>query len=189
MGRKLCPFCFSADSQEEATKKKKTADPYQSENEQKRVAASAPKRDVRFQYRLTAVDHALKSADLLPKSSQAFAAVLCEATEWVINRQPQTAKAIYERYLHQGTYVPWGRAFGRRCPPPNFAAVSTWSIASRQAKHLIRHAKAHPLYASVLTIFILALSALCIYYVYTWRVKRIPTPPILKPPSTDEPQP
>ncbi len=50
----------------------KLADPYESEDERKRVAASKPARDVRFQYRLTAVDEAMRAADLLPRHSQAF---------------------------------------------------------------------------------------------------------------------
>ncbi len=147
-----------------ANKQSKPADPYQTEDERKRVAASKPKRDVRFQYRLTAVDHAMKSADLLPASSQAYAAVLCEATEWTINRQPKEAAQIYQRYLHHGAYVPWGRSFGRQCPQPNFAAASSWSNLSREEKHLTRHARAHPVYTSSLAIVAIGMLTSLLYY-------------------------
>ncbi len=54
----------------------KPPDPWESAGERKRVEASKPLHDVRFQYRLTAVDEAMQSADLLPPHSQAFAAAL-----------------------------------------------------------------------------------------------------------------
>ena len=70
-------------------------------------------------------------ADLLPPRSQAFAAVLCEATRWLIDRQPEQAQSLYRRYLHEGPYVPWGASFGRQCPAPDFDKVereirATW---------------------------------------------------------------
>jgi tetratricopeptide (TPR) repeat protein len=158
------PFDFSGDAQAIAEKQGKPADPYQLEDERRRVAASRPERNVRFQYQLMAVDHAIKAADLLPPSSQAFAAVLCEATHWVIDRQPERATQIYGRYLHQGAYVPWGRRFGRQCPLPNFATASGWSAASRQAKLLARHAGAHPVYVGLSAVIAMAILAILFYY-------------------------
>ncbi len=128
------------------------ADPYESAGERKRAAASKPDRDVRFQYRLTAMDHAIQSSELLPTSSQAYAAVLCAATGWVIERQPGQAAQIYKRYVHHGAYVPWARSFGRQCASPNFAAVSDWSTISRQEKRFARHARAHPGYAGLMAV-------------------------------------
>ena len=134
------------------------------EDERKRVAASKPESDVRFQYRLTAVDQAMKSADFLPARSQPFAAVLCDATAWTIDREPDRARQVYHRYLHQGAHVAWGRTFGRSCPQPDFAEASIWSDASRRVIRLARHARAHPLYAPLATGFAAAiLTALIVF--------------------------
>lgn len=89
--------------------------------ERQRVEASRPTFDSRFHYRLTAVDHAIASADALPPKSQAFAAVLCRATSWIIDREPKRAAEVYARYLKEGPYVSWGAQFGRKCPEPDFA--------------------------------------------------------------------
>ena len=89
-----------------------------------RVDTSKPATDSRFHYRLTAVDHALLSADGVPASSQAFAAILCRATSWVIDREPKRAAEVYARYVKEGPYVSWGGTFGRECPEPDFAAAN-----------------------------------------------------------------
>ena len=149
--------------------KPKPADPYESGDERKRVHASKPERDVRFQYRLTAVDEAMKSADLLPAHSQAFAAVVCESARWVMDRQPERAGQIYLRYLKQGAYVRWGRDFGRACPQPDFAAASTWSIAGRQMNRLARHSRAHPVPAGLLVLSTVTGFVWLSYYVRAWR--------------------
>jgi len=127
----------------------KAANPYQSQDERNRVTASKPETDVRFQYRLTAVDHAMQSADLLPPRSQAFAAVLCEASRWIIDREPQQAEQVYRRYLRQGAYVPWGTGFGRACPEPNFSSAAGWRQGYRQVQQVAKHVHAHPATASV----------------------------------------
>lgn len=138
------------------------ADSYQSEDEQKRAAALKPERDVRFQYRLTAVDHAVESSNLLPASSQAYAAVLCEATGWVIDRQPERAAQVYELYIRHGAYVRWGRSFGRRCPSPDFAGASGWRTVALREKQFARHAKAHPSYAALLAVAVGAIFTILI---------------------------
>lgn len=99
--------------------------PYTSDDERRRVAASRAQPLERFHYRLVAAGHAGAAADLLPARSQAFAAVLCEATRWLIDRQPEQAQGLYRRYLREGAYVPWGERFGRECPQPDFAKVET----------------------------------------------------------------
>ncbi|MBS0589225.1 MAG: hypothetical protein JSR65_01140 [Proteobacteria bacterium] len=92
-----------------------------------RVASSRAQPLERFHYRYDAVAFASKSADLLPPRTQAFAAVLCHATAWMIDRDSSVADKLYARYLKQGPYVAWGRNFGRTCPEPDFdAAAARW---------------------------------------------------------------
>lgn len=101
----------------------KVEGPWTSDGERERVAASRAQPLQRFHYRMVAAGHAGKAADVLPPRSQAFAAVLCEATHWLIDREPDDAQAIYRRYLREGALVPWGTSFGRDCPAPDFAKV------------------------------------------------------------------
>lgn len=101
----------------------KVEGPWTSDDERQRVAASRAQPLERWHYRLVAAGHAGRAGDLLPQRSQAFAAVLCEATSWLIDRHPDPAQQFYRRYLREGAYVPWGEAFGRECPAPNFAKV------------------------------------------------------------------
>lgn len=91
-----------------------------SADEQRRFEAHRAKPEVRFHYRLVAAEHAARAADLLPASSQAFAAVLCQAVGWNLAREPERARLLYQRYLREGAYVPWGKQFGRHCPAPDF---------------------------------------------------------------------
>jgi len=143
---------------------------YQTEDERKRAAASRAVHDVRFQYRLTAVDHASASADLLPHSSQAFAAVLCEASTWVIDRQPKQAAQLYKRYIHQGAHMSWATSFGRACPVPDFDAASAWRL-NRRAIRIRKHAKAHPLLAGLL---VAGVALLCLLLLFLFRRKPKP---------------
>jgi len=99
------------------------AGPYTSDGERQRLGASRAQPLERFHYRIVAAGHAGQAADLLPARSQAFAAVLCEGTRWLVDRQPETAQTLYRRYLHEGALVPWGASFGRQCPEPNFDKV------------------------------------------------------------------
>lgn len=89
-------------------------------DEVQRFNASMAQPEKRFHYRYQAADLAARAADLLPPRSQAFAAVLCEATRWVIDRDADLAAKIYRRYLREGAYVEWGANFGRTCPEPEF---------------------------------------------------------------------
>jgi tetratricopeptide (TPR) repeat protein len=117
-------------------------DPFQSGDERKRLNASKPALNERFQYRLTAVDEAKKAADLLPVKSQAYAAVLCEASEWVINRQPEMAQELYTRYVRNGAYVPWAKTFGETCPAANFGVDSVYGL-SKKVERLRKKAQRH----------------------------------------------
>lgn len=86
-----------------------------------RAKKSLPDADNRFlHYRWQAVDLAQKAADLLPPKSQAYAAVLCNAAGWVIARDAKTGRALYQRYIKNGTQFEWGTKFGYNCPAPEF---------------------------------------------------------------------
>lgn len=94
-------------------------------DEAARFAASAPKPDVRFHYRVVATDQALAAADLLPQRSQAYAATLCWATRFAFDsRDDARAAQIYRRYVATGAYQAWAaKRFGRVCPQPDFAGA------------------------------------------------------------------
>jgi cellulose synthase operon protein C len=113
--------------------------PYTSDDERQRVAASRAKPLARFHYRLVAAGHAGKAADILPARSQAFAAVLCEASHWLIDREPEEAQTIYRRYLRRGAFVPWGADFGRVCPLPNFDKVEA-ELRTAWLRRVVRYA-------------------------------------------------
>jgi cellulose synthase operon protein C len=108
--------------------------------EKARFAAAAARPDLRFHYRFIAVDDAIHAADRLPPRSQAFAAVLCQATGWMLsttdkldtedwprtkqNEADRQVTALYRRYVQQGAYVPWAAHFGHGCPEPDFDAAA-----------------------------------------------------------------
>ncbi|CAI1078115.1 Uncharacterised protein [Serratia liquefaciens] len=90
-----------------------------------RAKAALPPQDNRFlHYRWQAVDLAQQAADLLPPKSQAYAAVLCNAAGWVIKRDAKTGRALYQRYINNGTRYAWANKFGYDCPAPDFAAIA-----------------------------------------------------------------
>lgn len=122
--------------------------------EKERVETSKPTHNVRFHYQVVAVDHAMKAADYLPRSSQAFAAVLCRAAGWVAERQPEVAATVYARYLHEGPYVRWARRFGRQCPQPDFNAARRrmWVVRLRPVVRLVG---THPILSGVPTAAVL----------------------------------
>ncbi|WP_332763960.1 hypothetical protein [Pseudomonas koreensis] len=92
--------------------------PLVSEAEVQRQQASAAQPDQRYHYRFVATELAGRAADNLPHSSQAFAAVLCNAAGW--NSSLEDQSALYQRYVKQGPYVPWAVDFGNQCPYPDF---------------------------------------------------------------------
>lgn len=107
--------------------------PFVTEGELHRFGASAANPDLRFHYRYRAVEHNLRAADLLPPRSQAFAAVLCQASGWMLDRDDQRARELYHRYVQSGPAVPWATHFGRNCPEPDFKAAAR--MAKRQPFH------------------------------------------------------
>jgi len=86
-----------------------------------RASEPPPKR---FHYRHTASRLAHRSANLLPRRSQAFAAVLCHSTRWLIDLDPSEAHKSYRRYVKQGAVFDWTGRFGRACPEPDFDGLA-----------------------------------------------------------------
>ncbi|ELY3084762.1 hypothetical protein SME02_001759 [Klebsiella aerogenes] len=71
-------------------------------------------------YRWRAAKFAEKAASLLPRKSQAYAAILCNASSWVSSDQ-QSVKRLYQLYVKNGAPFPWAEKFGRQCPSPDFS--------------------------------------------------------------------
>lgn len=95
--------------------------PYISDGERQRFEASRAEPDKRYHYRYVAADLEVEAADRLPRRSQAFAAVLCHATRWMLQtREEERARALYARYVKEGPRVDWAEDFGRDCPEPDF---------------------------------------------------------------------
>ena len=92
--------------------------PLVAEDEVRRQQASAAKPDQRYHYRFVATALASRAADNLPHTSQAFAAVLCEAAGW--NSSLEEQSALYQRYVQHGPFVEWATDFGHQCPYPDF---------------------------------------------------------------------
>jgi len=125
------------------------------QGERARFEASAAEPDFRFHYRYIAVQEASRAADLLPPRSQAFAAVLCQATGWMIVTQDlvhrpgadgksvprELAHQLYRRYLKQGPYVPWAAHFGHDCPDPDFDGAASFHRTQllKRARHWAGH--------------------------------------------------
>jgi hypothetical protein len=109
-----------------------------SAGEKQRFELSKAKPEKRFHYRFVAAQLASQAADQLPPRSQAFAAVLCEATHYLLVRYPQDAAPYYQRYLKQGAYLPWGARFGQECPAPDFK-LAFWQYPREKLAQLKRH--------------------------------------------------
>ncbi|MFZ6048115.1 hypothetical protein ACFW0H_18575 [Pseudomonas sp. CR3202] len=95
-----------------------------SADEAKRQNASLAQPNSRYHYRWVAAALAGRAADQLPHSSQAFAAVLCKASGWLLYRDLTGARAYYRRYVEEGPYVPWAANFGQDCEAPDFDAAA-----------------------------------------------------------------
>jgi hypothetical protein len=132
-------------------------------DERKRYAASEAKPAQTFHYRYVAVALAEKAADNLPARSQAFAAVLCQATSFVQNDQPR-ANAVYQRYVREGAAVAFAEDFGRHCVEPDFTAAGRFTYA--QAWRATRHWMHRHLYVPVGVLLVLGAA------IVAWRVRR-----------------
>jgi len=135
---------------------------YVTEGEQQRFATSVARPDYRFHYRYIAADEAAQAANLLPPRSQAFGAVLCSATRWMLQGPPDyndnysfysepapkgmperltLAHAYYARYVNHGAYMAWTSDFGERCEAPDFdrARALQRREEMRAVKRAVRH--------------------------------------------------
>jgi hypothetical protein len=113
-------------------------------DERARYDASAPKPDKRFHYRYLAVDQALAAADEVPARSQAFAAILCQASGWMMEtHDDRKARDIYLRYVANGAVVPFAKHFGEDCPDPDFTKISVTrqKIAKLEVRSIVHRDK------------------------------------------------
>ncbi|WP_157971349.1 hypothetical protein [Dyella sp. C9] len=164
---------------------KSLAQTFVTDGERQRFHASAPQPRWRFHYRYIAADHANAAADLLPARSQAFAAVLCQATGWMLQGPPdyddnyqgwgepaptgiparlQRATTLYQRYVKQGPYVAWADDFGRHCEEPDFDRAR--ELQRSQQVAAVRHA-VRRWFPYELSVFVVLLAGLAF-----WLVRR-----------------
>lgn len=90
------------------------------EAERQRVSQHNSQSAPRFTYRLTAAELANRAANDLPRDSQAFGAVLCHATSWLLVREPDLARNYYRRYREEAEPRPRIANFGEACPKPEW---------------------------------------------------------------------
>ncbi|HSX59097.1 MAG TPA: hypothetical protein VLF18_02750 [Tahibacter sp.] len=133
-------------------------------DEARRFGESAPQPAQRFHYRYVAAELADQAAGLVPARSQAFAAMLCSATGWLVNRDVTAARRYYDRYVAEGPYVAWAGNFGHDCPAPDFsgAARRLQFERIRWAKQTLR--RAAPFVAAGLVVLVAG--------VVIWRRRR-----------------
>ncbi|MFB2777281.1 hypothetical protein [Shewanella xiamenensis] len=137
-----------------------------SDKEQQRISASQAIPDKRFHYRYQAAELASKAADLVPHNSQAYAALLCQATGWVLYRDDELAQRYYKKYVANGPFVPWAENFGTQCEPPDFDRAVEREKANQIAEwNAIYHKLKKPVAVSVAIIAAL-LGA------YAWRRRK-----------------
>lgn len=98
--------------------------PLLTKGEAERQNANLAQPNNRYHYRWVAADLANQAADLLPHTSQAYAATLCRATGWIIYSDFPLARRYYQRYVDNGPAVPWSDNFGQNCEEPDFAHVT-----------------------------------------------------------------
>lgn len=93
--------------------------------EKRRFQATTPRPDLRFHYRYIAAQQAQEAAGLLPPRSQAFAAILCTASGWMLSTLDGGKQAwrIYRHYAKYGAPMSWSAHFGRQCPDPDFGKL------------------------------------------------------------------
>lgn len=136
---------------------------YVTADERSRHAQTQAQPDRRFHYRYIAADQASHAADLLPPRSQAFVAVLCHATGWMLAGPPDyhdqfpsygepaptgmperiaRAEALYQRYVREGPHVSWATDFGRHCAAPNFDAARAL-LREQRIAHVRQLARAY----------------------------------------------
>jgi cellulose synthase operon protein C len=115
--------------------------PFVGKLEAQRVIASVVHPDARFHYRYVAANLAERAAALVPERSQAYAAMMCHATGWMLDTDSASADRIYHRYLHHGAHVKWAGNFGRSCPEPDFKSAKWLPLRQDwwQTRHWAKH--------------------------------------------------
>lgn len=109
-------------------------DPLALADERARIERSSPVPTHRFHYRGLAANLAETAATQLPPRSQAYAALMCQATRYVLDTEFERGQQLYRRYLREGPYVPWGARFGQECPAPDFDKVERELHAAKIAE-------------------------------------------------------
>ncbi|MCP3128146.1 hypothetical protein [Shewanella sp. KJ2020] len=136
------------------------------DKEKQRISASQAIPDKRFHYRYQAAELASKAADLVPHNSQAYAALLCQATGWVLYRDDELARRYYKKYVANGPFVPWAENFGLQCETPDFDRAVAREKANQIAEwNAIYHKLKKPVALSLAVIAAL-LGA------YVWRRRK-----------------
>lgn len=89
------------------------------DDERARVAASAPRPDVRWHYRGLAAALAEEAAGLLQDDDPRMPIVLCRASVWTRDRDPETSQRLYREVFRRGADWP-----GEPCGEPTFDLTS-----------------------------------------------------------------
>ncbi|HTD27928.1 MAG TPA: hypothetical protein VK660_00910, partial [Xanthomonadaceae bacterium] len=128
-------------------------------DEHVRLGSSAVVPDLRYHYRYVAANLAEQAAGLVPERSQAYAAMMCDATGWMLDTDPKRAAAVYHRYLHNGAWVRWGKSFGHDCPKPDFrsAASLPWRQRYWFARHFAKRAWPYALFVFIAGVVVLVM--------------------------------
>jgi hypothetical protein len=85
-------------------------DRFVTDGERQRYNESAPQPNLRYHYIFVGADEAIHAADLLPPRSQAFAAVLCNATSWITDGTSCPVSASDLRRSRLGSGAPVDRS-------------------------------------------------------------------------------
>jgi hypothetical protein len=106
------------------------------EPERERARSTIVEPPLRYHHRFIAAQHLEAAATFVPARSQAYAALLCQAS-----RYARASTAIRDRlwltYVRNGATVDFTSSFGspeQQCPPPDFAAARTFRMPEPRAK-------------------------------------------------------
>lgn len=136
------------------------------EKEQQRVNASQAIPNKRFHYRYRAAELADIAADLVPHNSQAYAALLCHATGWVLYQDHPLASSYYKKYVANGPFVPWAEHFGLQCELPDFDSAMEREKANKVAEwNALYHKLKKPVALGLVAI-------IALFGAYIWRRRK-----------------
>ena len=112
------------------------------DDEQQRVARSAPRPNTRFHYRGVSASMLEDAASHVPPRSQAYAALLCEAA-WAARGDRDEVQRLWHRYVDHGAVVDFTGAFGasdNACPAADFDGARTFEARQLERSHPRRRA-------------------------------------------------